>query len=202
MSTPSTKRYQSEAVENILEIFRYAEEQLQAANDSASRAAATAYNGCALLEAPTGSGKTLMAGLIAEAFSRVEHPHNAKVVWFWFTPFAGLVEQSKSVFKEHFSGLRVRDLLFERVTASARSGDVFMTAWASVATAKQESRIVRTSGDMSLSLDDYIHELREEGFRIGVVVDEAHHGFTRATEAVKFYRDVMRPDFTLLITEG
>lgn len=53
---------------------------------------------------------------------------------------------------------------------------------------------------MSLSLVDYIQELREVGFRIGVVVDEAHLGFTRATEAVKFYRDVMRPDFTLLIT--
>jgi superfamily II DNA or RNA helicase len=200
MNTPTPKFYQSEAVKNVLEIFRYAEAQLQAANDSASRAAATAYNGCALLEAPTGSGKTLMAGLIAEAFSRVEHPHNAKVVWFWFTPFAGLVEQSKSVFKEHFAELRVRDLLFERVTASARSGDVFMTTWASVAAANHESRIVRKSGDMSLSLDEYIRELREEGFRIGVVVDEAHHGFTRATEAVRFYRDVMRPDFTLLIT--
>jgi type III restriction enzyme len=200
MNTPTPKFYQSEAVKNVLEIFRYAEAQLQAANDSASRAAATAYNGCALLEAPTGSGKTLMAGLIAEAFSRVEHPHNAKVVWFWFTPFAGLVEQSKSVFKEHFAELRVRDLLFERVTASARSGDVFMTTWASVAAANHESRIVRKSGDMSLSLDEYIRELREEGFRIGVVVDEAHHGFTRATQAVRFYRDVMRPDFTLLIT--
>lgn len=33
-----------------------------------------------------------------------------------------------------------------------------------------------------------------------MVVDEAHHGFIKATEAVKFYRDIMRPDFTLLIT--
>ncbi|MFZ2301818.1 MAG: DEAD/DEAH box helicase family protein [Gallionella sp.] len=202
MSTPSTKRYQSEAVNNILELFRHAEAQIQAANDSASRAAATAYNGCALLEAPTGSGKTLMAGLIAEAFSRAEDPRNAKVVWFWFTPFASLVEQSKAAFKEHFTGLRVRDLLCERVTAAARSGDVFVTTWASVATAKQESRIVRTSGDVSVSLDEFIGELREEGFRIGVVVDEAHNNFTskNETEALRFYRDVMRPDFTLLIT--
>ena len=200
MSTPSTKRYQSEAVNNILELFRHAEAQIQAANDSASRAAATAYNGCALLEAPTGSGKTLMAGLIAEAFSRAEDPYNAKVVWFWFTPFKNLVEQSKAVFKEHFAGLRVRNLFAERVTATARSGDVFVTTWSSVATTKQESRIVRTSGDVSVSLDEFIGELREEGFRIGVVVDEAHHGFTAETEAMKFYRDVMRPDFTLLIT--
>ncbi len=61
-------------------------------------------------------------------------------------------------------------------------------------------RKLRTSGDLSLALDDFIPGLRQADFRIGVVVDEAHHGFTSATEAVRFYRDVMRPDFTLLIT--
>ncbi len=53
---------------------------------------------------------------------------------------------------------------------------------------------------MALSLDEFIPELRQAGFRIGVVVDEAHHGFTKAAEAVRFYREIMRPDFTLLIT--
>ena len=33
-----------------------------------------------------------------------------------------------------------------------------------------------------------------------MVVDEAHHGFSRAAEAVRFYRETMRPDFTLMIT--
>lgn len=200
MSGPAPKGYQEEAVDNILEIIRYAESQIRAAHDDAGRAAATAYNGCALLEAPTGSGKTLMAGLIAETFSQPDHLHNARIVWFWFTPFAGLVEQAKAAIKENFVGLRVRDLVTERVTSTARSGDVYVATWASVAAAKKDSRIVRTSGDMSLALDDYIHALRDEGFRVGVVVDEAHHGFTKATEAVRFYREVMKPDFTLLIT--
>lgn len=200
MNAPAPKGYQKEAVANVLEIFRYAESQIRAAHDDASRAAATAFNGCALLEAPTGSGKTLMAGLIAESFSQPDHHHNPKIVWFWFTPFAGLVEQAKSAIKDHFAGLRVRDLVTERVTASARSGDVFVATWASVAAAKKDTRIVRSSGDMSLALDDYILALRDEGFRIGVVVDEAHHGFTKATEAVRFYREVMKPDFSLMIT--
>ncbi|MDG4585759.1 MAG: DNA/RNA helicase, partial [Candidatus Competibacter sp.] len=59
---------------------------------------------------------------------------------------------------------------------------------------------LRTSGDLSLALDEFIPGLRQADFRIGVVVDEAHHGFTSATEAVRFYREVMCPDFTLLIT--
>ena len=35
-------------------------------------------NGCVLLEAPTGAGKTFMAGLTAEVFARPDDPHNAK----------------------------------------------------------------------------------------------------------------------------
>ncbi|HMZ60895.1 MAG TPA: hypothetical protein PL048_19115, partial [Leptospiraceae bacterium] len=70
MSVISPKGYQEDAVNNALEIFRYAESQLQQADDAESRCTVSAFNGCVLLEAPTGSGKTLMAGLIAETFSR------------------------------------------------------------------------------------------------------------------------------------
>ncbi len=95
MSAPAPKGYQREAVVNALEIFRYAESQFRQAGDDASRAAATAFNGCLLLEAPTGSGKTLMAGMVAEAFAAPDRDCNAQIVWFWFTPFATLVEQAK-----------------------------------------------------------------------------------------------------------
>ncbi|MFZ1640807.1 MAG: DEAD/DEAH box helicase family protein [Candidatus Contendobacter sp.] len=202
MSAPTPKRYQRDAVNNVLDIFRHAESQMQAAADEDSHRAASAFNGCVLLEAPTGAGKTLMAGLIAEAFARPDHPHNARIVWFWFTPFSTLVEQAKGALKRDFPGLRVRDLASERVAYSAQSGDVFVTTWASVAARNADTRKLRTSGDLSLALDEFIPGLRQADFRIGVVVDEAHHGFTsaNATEAVRFYRDVMRPDFTLLIT--
>ena len=33
-----------------------------------------------------------------------------------------------------------------------------------------------------------------------VLIDEAHHTFSTGTEAVKFYREVLSPDFTLMIT--
>lgn len=200
MSSVAPKAYQDDAVKNALEIFRYAENQLQLVEDADGQRAVSAYNGCVLLEAPTGAGKTLMAGLIAESFARNDHRDNAKIVWFWFTPFAGLVEQAKSALKQDFNGLKIRDLSCERKTYSANSGDVFVTTWASVAARNAETRKLRSNGDLSLSLDEFIPELRQAGFRIGVVVDEAHHSFTKATETVNFYREVMRPDFTLLIT--
>ncbi len=200
MSAPTPKKYQTDAVNNALDIFRYAENQIQAATDDDSRRTASAFNGCVLLEAPTGAGKTLMAGLIAEAFARSDHPDNARIVWFWFTPFTNLVEQAKGALKRDFAGLRIRDLVSERVAYSTHPGDVFVTTWASVAARNADSRKLRTNGDLSLALDDFIPALRQADFRIGVVVDEAHHSFTSATEAMRFYRDIMRPDFTLLIT--
>ncbi len=200
MSVITPKYYQKEAVNHVLEIFRYAESQLQQAQDEDSQRTATAFNGNVLLEAPTGAGKTLMAGLIAETFSRPDHRHNAKIVWFWFTPFANLVEQAKGSLKADFTGLRVRDLTCERIAYATKSGDVFVTTWASVAARNADSRRLRKNGDLSLSLDQFIVELRQAGFRIGVVVDEAHHGFTHETEAMRFYRETMKPDFTLLIT--
>ena len=200
MSAPAPKGYQREAVNNALEIFRYAENQLRQTNDAASQAAATAFNGCLLLEAPTGSGKTLMAGMIAEAFAAPDRDSNAQIVWFWFTPFAGLVEQAKGAIKPTFTGLRVRDLQGDRKTRGTKSGDVFVTTWASVAAANKETRKVHNSGEFTLALENLIAELRNDGFRIGVLVDEAHHGFARAAEAVRFYRETLRPEFTLMIT--
>lgn len=199
MSTVSPKGYQEDAVNNALELFRHTESQLQQAHDEQSRRTSSAFNGCVLLEAPTGAGKTLMAGLIAETFSGCEHHYNAKVVWFWFTPFANLVGQAKSALK-NFSGLKIRDLSCDRIAYKANSGDVFVATWASVAASNASTRIFRKNGDASVSLDDFIVELREQGFRIGVVIDEAHHTFTKASEAVKFYRDILSPEFSLLIT--
>jgi len=191
----SPSRYQKDAKDNALSIFRYALKQIEAAPDEANRKQAAAYNGCALIQAPTGSGKTMMAGMIAEEFAR-----EAKIVWFWFTPFAGLVDQASVALKKQFGGLRVRDIQGDRLAMGTRSGDVFVSTWAAVAANNEKARRLRRDGDLSLSLDSLIPSLRELGFHIGVVVDEAHHTFSGATEAVRFYTEVMQPEFTLLIT--
>lgn len=188
------KGYQSAAKDNVLEIFRYANAQIDGAPDPDSRRAASAHNGCVLIQAPTGAGKTLVAGLVAEEFSQ-----DTKIVWLWFTPFAGLVEQARIAIKNQFQGLRVRDIGADRVAHSSRSGDVFVTTWAAVSGRKDGKRL-RRDGDESVSLDGLLEQLRRHGFKIGVLVDEAHHTFTAGTESLKYYREVVQPDFTLMIT--
>lgn len=192
----SPSKYQKEATDNALSIFRYALQQIEAAPDAANRYQAAAYNGSVLIQAPTGSGKTMMAGMIAEAFAR-----DTKIVWFWFTPFAGLVEQARIALKKQFgSGLRIRNIQNDRQAMGTKSGDVFVSTWAAVAASNEKARRLRRDGDLSLALDTLVPSLRELGFHIGVVVDEAHHTFSGATEAVRFYTEVMQPEFTLLIT--
>jgi len=189
------KRYQAEAKDSVLEIFRYACKQIDEAEDQQSRLAASAYNGCVLIQAPTGAGKTLIAGMVAEEFSK-----ETRIVWLWFTPFAGLVEQARISIKYDFQGLRVRDISCERIARGTRSGDVFVATWASVAASRKGAKRIRRDGDESVSLDHFLEQLRASGFKVGVLVDEAHHTFSTGTEALKFYREVLKPEFTLMIT--
>jgi hypothetical protein len=190
------KGYQTEAKNNVLDIFRYANAQIDAAADPDSRRAASAHNGCVLIQAPTGAGKTLIAGLVAEEFSR---DSGVKLVWLWFTPFAGLVEQARIAIKTEFNGLRVRDIARERRAHGTRSGDVFVSTWAAVS-GRKDSKRLRRDGDESVSLDHLLEQWRKDGFKIGVIVDEAHHTFSSGTESVRYYREVLQPDFTLMIT--
>ena len=196
MSTKTLRGFQETAVESGVGLFTVAKGLLDAAGaDAASRAVAINHNGYLLIEAPTGSGKTLMAGTIVERFS-----HEEDVVWFWFAPFKGVVGQTAAFLREQFHGLRLRELADDRAAAMSKRGDVFVTTWQTVATRVKDKRNVRKEGDTNPSIDTLIETLRDAGLRIGVVVDEAHHGFGENTLAAKFFREVLRPEFTILIT--
>ena len=122
MSIQSLRGFQEEAVTSGVGLFTAAKELLAAAGaDAAGRAAAINHNGYLLIEAATGSGKTLMAGTIVERFTQIED-----VVWFWFAPFKGVVGQSAAFLREQFHGLRLRELTDDRVAAGSRRGDVLI----------------------------------------------------------------------------
>ncbi len=151
--------------------------------------------GAFLLEAPTGAGKTLMLAAVCEAVSADE-----RIVWFWFAPFAGLVEQTSAALVRAAPALRPRDPVRDRAATATRSGDVFVATWAAVAARRAETRRMRQDDDRAESLDTLAARLREGGFLIGAVVDEAHHGFRPGTEAFRFLDEVLRPDLLFLAT--
>ena len=188
------KPYQEQAVQSAVEIFTNTKTLLDDCDSDSARRAITAQEGAILLQAPTGSGKTMVAGHIAVAMSALD-----PIVWFWFAPFAGLVEQSQSTIQRHFPDLRTRDLELDRQLQATRAADVFVTTWQSVAAANPKLKKARSKTETRLSLDELLRGLRETGFRIGAVVDEAHHSFSGEQTAL-FFRDVLAPDYTLLVT--
>ena len=168
----------------------------QLANAAPERLTEARRNDAALvLQAPTGAGKTLIA---VEAMRRTSAQE--RVLWFWFAPFTGLVDQSQRVIASQAPELTVFDMDSDRQLDAVRSGGVFVVTWASLAARNADSRRARQTGDSGLSIDAVIALAREQGLRIGCVVDEAHHGFQRATQARGFFSDVLQPDYALLMT--
>ncbi len=196
MSVLTLKQFQQDAVDSAVGVFAYMRDVLNKAgeNDDA-RATAIHDNGYLLIEAPTGCGKTLMAGNVVERVSGAD-----RVVWFWFAPFKGVVDQSASFLREQFQGLRLRTLADDRNPIGTQSGDVFVTTWQSVATRIKDRRSVRVTGEQQASIDDLVADLRDQGFRLGVVIDEAHHTFKGDNQAAIFYRTILKPDYTVLVT--
>jgi type III restriction enzyme len=155
-------------------------------------------SGAMLLQAPTGSGKTLILGRTIEGLIGALP---MKTVWFWFAPYAGLVVQTRDALSEQCPGIRLRELATDRAIGGLRDGDVFVQTWAAVAANNKDARKVRRTREDGLSLDDMLVLLRESGVTIGVVIDEAHLNFgASAGAAAKFYLEALQPDFTLLAT--
>lgn len=150
--------------------------------------------GAVMLQAPTGVGKTLIAVETVQAFS----VHD-KVIWFWFVPFIGLVGQAQRTFQSEAPAIKLLSLEADRFAESLRPGGVYALSWQSVASS-QARRLLRETRDDGLSVDDLIAQARELGYRIGCIVDEAHHGFQRGHEASLFFSSVLKPDYALLMT--
>ena len=183
--------FQREAVDNL--VFAQTDTAGKIRSAPTRRHEIMRQIGCLLLEAPTASGKTVMLAAAAERTS-VEQP----VVWFWYAPFKGVVEQTAALLLRAAPGMRVRDPRVDRTTIGTRPGDVFVSTWAAVAARNAESRRMRMDHDLQPALDTLVHAVRDGGLLIGAVVDEAHHSFRPNTEAFRFLQDILQPDLLML----
>lgn len=152
-----------------------------------------------MLQAPTGSGKTLLAIETMARLSGADNP-GERLLWFWFAPFAGVVEQARRALRDQAPQLRLLELDSDRRLDALQPGAVFVTTWQSVAAANKDARRARSKSDAAVSVDALIAQARTAGYRIACVVDEAHHGFQSAKEAKRFFAEVLKPDYALLMT--
>lgn len=188
--------YQREAVDALAESIGAVARQIE--RQPSQRRVIALRNGAMLLEAPTGSGKTLVLGRTLQACVGALP---AKTVWFWFSPYSGLVAQTREALSAQCPRLTLRDLATDREAALSRDGDVFVSTWGLVATNNVGARRVRSGNEALATLDAMLAALRADGFAIGAVIDEAHLNFgASAAVAAKFYLEVLQPDYTLLAT--
>jgi superfamily II DNA or RNA helicase len=159
------------------------------------RAQAARDLGLLALAAPTGSGKTLMTAAALERVSRA-----GDFVWFWFAPFAALIDQTRMAMLEHHGGLVPRLLAEDRDLQSTAPGHVFLATWGTVAVNNTAGRRARTPRERMPSVDELVRALRAGGRRIGLVVDEAHYAFRAGGQSGRFVREVLRPDAAILVT--
>ena len=152
------------------------------------------HQGALLVNAPTGIGKTLIAGGIVRALCDAE-----KMAWLWFAPFTGIVEQTVHVIGREFPGLFPLRPGIDRGIDNLRRGTVFISTWGGMATGNKSGRKVRQDGDIP-SIDRLLEYARTREYEIGLVIDEAHHSFRLNTEAHKFCRDVVKPSVSVMLT--
>lgn len=191
--TTVLKTFQRRIVDGMAALIADAAGRVDAAPEH--RRLVAADLGLILLAAPTGSGKTLMVGSVLDKVSA-----GSRIVWFWFAPFAALVDQSRLSILAHHPALKPRALATDRNLDGTRAGDVFLTTWAAVAVRARDARQARSRTETMPGADELIEALRGRGFKIGCVVDEAHHSFHLQAEAGRFFREVVRPDVTILAT--
>ncbi|KAF1035762.1 MAG: hypothetical protein GAK33_04628 [Burkholderia lata] len=198
MSRVTPLKFQERHIDVLTKRFATLKERYDALGPSPSGSALEVIrknSACVLLQAPTGIGKTLIGIEAVAKFSAME-----RVIWFWFAPFAGVVSQTKLALKAQAPALSHLDIGSDRKTANLTPGAVFVLTWQTVVSTSKDARLARQTGDRGLGVDDLIAAARKEGFRIGVVADEAHHGFVKASGASKFFAEVLKPDYVLLMT--
>ena len=189
------KKFQREVVKAVTAYFTATAAAYRDATSSDDVAQIRAERSAVLMEAPTGVGKTYMASRIIGRFSQ-----HRKVLWFWFSPWEHLAEQTEAALMQDAHGLRVSDLSSERLATALTGSRVYSLVWASLAARADVKRKTRQADDGKQDLDSFIADARAAGFQIGVVIDEAHHGISGETEAARLLKECLVPDYHLFVT--
>lgn len=134
-----------------------------------------------LLRAPTGAGKTYVISMILEQVT-----NQSPTIWFWFVPFANLVQQTEDSIAANTCTLTPASLTTGR-NQEPSSGMVIISTAAAVAKAISRKKGYTDGEDDDIrSLDHQVARARLKNFKIGLVVDEAHIGLDSQTEFGKF----------------
>lgn len=127
------------------------------------------------LISPTGSGKTLM---LTRAIDQATGDGKPNTIWLWLAPYEVIVAQTAVTIVREARNLVIRSLNRERRNAGFRAGEVFLATSQLIA---NSSSLVHQRSDHAPTVAEMVMAARRAGFRIGVVLDEAHIGVDAET---------------------
>ena len=149
---------------------------------------ACADNSRLILQAPTGSGKTVLVSKFIDDYL----DENPDTIFFWFCPGAGsLQDQSRSVFESFVTGVNTGDV-YDFISDSYPAGSVYFVNWDKI---NKSTNVVLQEGEEKNLIDKIIEcETRQIDFFI--VIDEEHLN----KKAADLYERTLKPVHTLRIS--
>ena len=142
-----------------------------------------------LLQAPTGSGKTIILLSYIEEYLK----ENNKVIFVWLTPGKGdLEEQSRKKmvkFLPHHNTKNIQDVLLQGFDAK----DTAFINWETI-TKKGNNALKEVERK---NLYERVHEAHNNGYKFIIIVDEEHLNKTVKAEAIIEY---MNPEYIVRVS--
>lgn len=130
-----------------------------------------------VIQAPTGSGKTIVLTDTVKDYFNNEHQ---KTAFIWFTPGAGeLEEQSKEKFERLVPEYNAKSL-DEAIRNGIQENEIVFINWEQVD--KDGNRAIRESERKNLL--DRIQECKDADINFILIIDEAHSHYTKKTQGL------------------
>ncbi|MCD7710057.1 MAG: DEAD/DEAH box helicase family protein, partial [Porphyromonadaceae bacterium] len=157
-----------------------------------------------VFEAPTGSGKTVMAcqalaGIADELKSRGNSCYQ-EVAYIWFAPRKLHLQSYASMVKAFGESRRLKPVMFDELeqTEGIQPGEILFINWESVN--KEKNRLVRES-ESNASLYEITRRTQEEGgLPIVAIIDEEHMFWSGTADKSAEVLDRIRPAVELRIS--
>lgn len=182
------KEFQEKAVSQLLD---YAFDALHEPNPQSQ----------ILLEAPTGSGKTvIMAALIERIVEEIpmQTGLNTDVTFIWIAPNTLHIQSYKSLKNLYNDANKLHCVDLSEMTANPilNNRELLFVNWSTI---DKEINIWRRENEINVNLETLIENTKAEGTKIVLVIDEAHLSAFSGRQAVAV-RNLIEADVEMLIT--
>ena len=154
-----------------------------------------------LLEAPTGSGKTVMAAALLERLVdtvKMRPGLNDNIAFIWFAPNTLHIQSYDSLNRLYEDNRKINCINLENLSTNPvlYQNDMLFANWSSL---NSDKNIWRRDNETNTNLESLIENTRINGTQIVLLIDEAHTNAFTGPQAIAV-RSLIKADVEVLIT--